>query len=636
MSAPRKKKSQSSGVKPKASADGPRKASADGPRKASADGPRKASADGPRNGRILTFYSYKGGTGRSMALANVGWILASAGKRVLLIDWDFEAPGLHRYLHPFLSDPELANTRGLIDYFLDVNVAARAAALSNSSDSWWKDWCTLARYTVSLDYEFLANGVLDFVPAGQQTVSYPIHVSSTNWQEFYEKLGGGVLLEALKEQLRADYDYVLIDSRTGISDTAGICTVQMPDTLVVFFTLNAQSIQGAAAVTGSAWSQRVTPDGMPGLHVWPVPTRVEPAEKERLDNARATAHSIFHRFVQLSRDARRSYWEQVEVPYHPFYAYEEVLAPFAEGTRGSSSVLRSMEALTSYLTKGEVTSGPRLAETERLRLLAKYLNTGRAATAPTVRKRRVFISYGGKDRAAVNRLIADLNKNGIDTWSDRNLLPGDSWTAKAQEALDHSSLMLYVPTPNHTYGDQEMLLSRALQSDKRVVPLLVDTSPAALPGQIRDRHPLYVTTKSWKRDIKTLSERLSVVLDNTTPQPASLDPEDPQKGRWGGEAVRNGRELSAKVRSVGDGWYDLTLTVKTQRGSKPLEGPVKFYLHPTFPRPEMTATATDGSASISVTTWGAFTVGAVADGGDTLLELDLAQVKQLPEEFRRS
>ena len=53
-------------------------------------------ADEHRNGRVLTFYSYKGGTGRSMALANVGWILASAGKRVLLIDWDFEAPGLHR------------------------------------------------------------------------------------------------------------------------------------------------------------------------------------------------------------------------------------------------------------------------------------------------------------------------------------------------------------------------------------------------------------------------------------------------------------------------------------------------------------------------------------------------------------
>ena len=47
-------------------------------------------------GKILTFYSYKGGTARPMALANVAWLLASNGYRVLAIDWDFEAPGLHR------------------------------------------------------------------------------------------------------------------------------------------------------------------------------------------------------------------------------------------------------------------------------------------------------------------------------------------------------------------------------------------------------------------------------------------------------------------------------------------------------------------------------------------------------------
>ena len=58
--------------------------------------------------RIVTFYSYKGGTGRSIALANVAWILAMNGNRVLVIDWDLEAPGLHRYFHPFLDDPSVA------------------------------------------------------------------------------------------------------------------------------------------------------------------------------------------------------------------------------------------------------------------------------------------------------------------------------------------------------------------------------------------------------------------------------------------------------------------------------------------------------------------------------------------------
>lgn len=45
-----------------------------------------------RDGRIVTFYSYKGGTGRTMALANTAWILAANGKRVLAVDWDLEAP----------------------------------------------------------------------------------------------------------------------------------------------------------------------------------------------------------------------------------------------------------------------------------------------------------------------------------------------------------------------------------------------------------------------------------------------------------------------------------------------------------------------------------------------------------------
>ena len=72
-------------------------------------------SEAPRGGKIVTFYSYKGGTGRSMALANVAWVLASSGKRVLAIDWDLEAPGLHRYFEPFLADKSLERSTGLID-----------------------------------------------------------------------------------------------------------------------------------------------------------------------------------------------------------------------------------------------------------------------------------------------------------------------------------------------------------------------------------------------------------------------------------------------------------------------------------------------------------------------------------------
>ena len=48
----------------------------------------------------------------------VAWILASQGHRVLAIDWDLEAPGLHRYFHPFIADKELASCPGLIDFLV--------------------------------------------------------------------------------------------------------------------------------------------------------------------------------------------------------------------------------------------------------------------------------------------------------------------------------------------------------------------------------------------------------------------------------------------------------------------------------------------------------------------------------------
>ena len=50
---------------------------------------------------IITFYSYKGGVGRTMALANVAVLLAQRGLHVLAVDWDLEAPGLERYFGYF-------------------------------------------------------------------------------------------------------------------------------------------------------------------------------------------------------------------------------------------------------------------------------------------------------------------------------------------------------------------------------------------------------------------------------------------------------------------------------------------------------------------------------------------------------
>jgi cellulose biosynthesis protein BcsQ len=68
---------------------------------------------------ICTFYSYKGGVGRSMALANVGEWFYLHGLRVVLVDWDLEAPGLEAFFPSDEDLPSLNRQPGLIDLLLD-------------------------------------------------------------------------------------------------------------------------------------------------------------------------------------------------------------------------------------------------------------------------------------------------------------------------------------------------------------------------------------------------------------------------------------------------------------------------------------------------------------------------------------
>ena len=41
--------------------------------------------------RIIAFYSFKGGVGRTTALLNVAYCLAERGRKVVVADWDLHA-----------------------------------------------------------------------------------------------------------------------------------------------------------------------------------------------------------------------------------------------------------------------------------------------------------------------------------------------------------------------------------------------------------------------------------------------------------------------------------------------------------------------------------------------------------------
>lgn len=324
-----------------------------------------------RSAKIITFYSYKGGTGRSMALANVAWLLAMAGNRVLAIDWDLEAPGLHRYFEPFVDDRTLEHSTGVIDFVLEFATAAVTASDVRREQDWFLPYSNILVHAMPVRYDFPREGALHFVPAGRQDSAYAVRVNSFDWERFYEKLGGGVMLESMRQLAREHYDYILIDSRTGVSDTSGVCTVQLPDELVICFTLNRQSIYGAAAAACSAVQQRTTAAGKQTLKVWPVPMRVEFAEKDRLERARALARTRFSScFTHLGPDATDVYWGSAEIPYQPYYSYEEILAVFRDRPRETHSLLSGVELLTSHLTDNAPPAEPMDEERRRRGQLA--------------------------------------------------------------------------------------------------------------------------------------------------------------------------------------------------------------------------------------------------------------------------
>jgi len=64
--------------------------------------------------KTIVFYSYKGGVGRTLALVNVANRLAEFGKKVCIIDFDLEAPGLE-YKYGNKIDVNSITT-GIVDY----------------------------------------------------------------------------------------------------------------------------------------------------------------------------------------------------------------------------------------------------------------------------------------------------------------------------------------------------------------------------------------------------------------------------------------------------------------------------------------------------------------------------------------
>ncbi len=185
--------------------------------------------------QVDTFYSYKGGVGRTLACANFGLYLAKTGKKVVLADMDFEAPGLDS---KFASVDVSQVQAGMMDQFWAFQHRRELPELQANEIALPEDVAS-------------SGGRLHLIPAGNYlSGDYFKRFSSIKWDNILGTEEGLAfcfdLLKRIEEKFEADI--LIIDSRTGLTEIGGLCTQVLPDSVILLTSMSAESLRGTRRV----------------------------------------------------------------------------------------------------------------------------------------------------------------------------------------------------------------------------------------------------------------------------------------------------------------------------------------------------------------------------------------------------
>ncbi|GAK56069.1 hypothetical protein Despr_1156 [Candidatus Vecturithrix granuli] len=451
-----------------------------------------------QKGKIITFYSYKGGTGRSMALANAACLLAkraSSPKGVLMVDWDLEAPGLHRFFRQYLSettqktiatDTLLDSQPGLIDLFWELDAMTRKKAYqSENRVEELFEKVGLQRFILSTNIASLF-----LLKAGRFDEKYSMQVNTFQWEQLYRRVPW--LIPAFARYLMREYQYILIDSRTGITDISGICTMLMPEKLVAVFTPNAQSLFGVLDLIRQATEYRKNSDDLRPLVIFPLPSRIEATEPElrydwRYGNERKNLlgyqgqfEKTFQELYHLEACSLETYFNEVQIQHVPSYAYGEEIAVLSERGQDKFSLTRSYEVFTNRLTTlADVWDYPAEVLLKR-KMQAKDYD--------------VFLLYNSLDRQEVQAIAEQLMQHGVLPWLDiTELRPGMRWRDAIKEAIMHVKSIAVCTGRGgiDLWQNKEMhsLLQQFIEQNRPVIPVILKTCEEVpkLPLSLADR-----------------------------------------------------------------------------------------------------------------------------------------------------
>ena len=185
-------------------------------------------ADGPK---ILAFYSFKGGVGRTTSLAIMAERFARAGKRVACIDLDLEAPGLADFL-------ELSPIHGVVDALLSHAIHDELPA---QLDDWWLTPALVPKLDDPTRLRVLAAGRLD--------AQYLDKLARLDLAMQDPQSVAAASLAALLEDTRTRHglgpdDLIFIDCRAGLHELAGIALKRLSHLQVLVARRSAQNLSG--------------------------------------------------------------------------------------------------------------------------------------------------------------------------------------------------------------------------------------------------------------------------------------------------------------------------------------------------------------------------------------------------------
>ena len=186
---------------------------------------------------VTTFYSYKGGVGRTTLAANVAIALARQGK-TLLWDLDVEAPGLQT-----LSALALARkpTAGYFELLAQWQRAGAQVPLSPTQLTAWDGCRGVVQAQPSLE---LLSPCVDM-----KTVLHDY--TAIDWTESFGRQPeqGLDLLDALLAHWASvGFEFVVIDSRTGLTDLGALLTAALPDVTFLVGNFGVQNTSGLALI----------------------------------------------------------------------------------------------------------------------------------------------------------------------------------------------------------------------------------------------------------------------------------------------------------------------------------------------------------------------------------------------------